>query len=158
MKIQQRGITFLLAVIVSALTLSISLGISFILLGELKLAVYGKQSFIAFYTADSGIDCALYWDREQNGFADPLGVYFPYTPTVILCGNQTPSLVVDMNFNDGHGPTTTTFSLDLASNRCAKIMVQKMSNSTKIQSLGQNIACGALSGANTVQRGIEVTY
>src|SRR3989344_3955859 len=72
MRTKPKGITFLLAVIVSALALSLSLGISFILLEEFKLARYNKNSFNAFFAADSGGDCALYWDLQQNAFMNPI--------------------------------------------------------------------------------------
>lgn len=138
------GIAFLLAVIVSSVAMSIGLGIAFILLEELKLSSVNKNSITAFFAADSGTDCALYWDREQNAFPTSTA------PVTITCNGQ--------NFSGGGvGVFKTVFNLGL-NDRCANVTVEKIGAKTRIQSLGQNIACGAASNERTVQRGIEVTY
>ena len=160
MKTKPRGITFLLAVIVSALALSLSLGISFILLEEFKLATYNKNSFRAFFAADSGADCALYWDFKLQGFMDPAGTYPPNIPTVLNCLGQvvqSPDLNVTENvFGSGFG-TTTTFLLN-SSNICVTVTVQKIGKRTVITSLGKSIACAVAAKPGTVQRGVEITY
>lgn len=138
---QKRGITFLLAIIISSLALSLGLGIAFVLMEELKLSSSNKDSFIAFFAADSGMDCALYWDLKRNFFSTT-------TANTIICNNQS--------FGVGGAPSSQ-FLLGLGNN-CSKVTVSKIGVRTIITALGQNISCGAASGPRTVQRGIEVTY
>ncbi len=141
----KKGVTFLLAVIISSLALSLGLGMSFVFIEELKLSVTGKDSFTAFFAADSGAECALYWDLEQNGFPTSTA------PVSITCNGQTFS-------GGGDGVFVTDFNLALDS-LCAKIKVNKSNPGlTIITSLGQNVACSASASPFNVQRGIEIRY
>ena len=59
---KQKGFTLLYAVLVSSIVLSASLSIINIALKQHKLAALSRESKIAFYAANTGIDCALYWN------------------------------------------------------------------------------------------------
>lgn len=61
----QKGFTIFIAVIVSSLLLLVTLAISNIALKETILSSAGKESEMAFYAADSGIECALFWDYQN---------------------------------------------------------------------------------------------
>jgi hypothetical protein len=63
------GIALLMAVLVSSLFFVIGAAIFKIAFIELVLSAAGKESQFAFYSADSGAECALYWDR--NYLEDP---------------------------------------------------------------------------------------
>ena len=142
---KKRGVTLLLAIFISALALSLGLGIFTIIFGELGISGTSKESLEAFYAADSGIECALFWDIKQQAFNDPvLGT--------VQCANSTPLLNVTIDANS----TTTRFSL-LLSNSCVRVTVRKTALETIVTSLGENIACG-LTGGRTVQRVLEVKY
>ena len=167
MRTKPKGITFLLAVIVSALALSLSLGISFILLEEFKLARYNKNSFNAFFAADSGGDCALYWDLQQNAFMNPIDSINSLASDLpgpfhvdIICMGQTltiSDLTVTENLFGPNQGTTTEFSLN-SPNTFVTVTVAKIGRRTIITSLGKNISCVATAKPGTVQRGIEITY
>lgn len=62
----REGITLLIAIILLAAFLSISLGILNILLGQLVIGIGESNSFHAFYAADIGMERTLYRDRELN--------------------------------------------------------------------------------------------
>src|SRR3989344_192198 len=56
------GFTLLYAVLVVSILVSVGLSIADVATREIVLASSGLHSQAAFYAADSGIECALYWD------------------------------------------------------------------------------------------------
>lgn len=141
-KIKTKGVTLLLAILISSVALTLGLGVSVILLGELGLAGTAKESLEAFYAADSGVECALYWDIKQLAFSTT-------TVNSISCAGAS--------FNVGGG-LVSNFSVDF-SGGCAKIKVNKTNPlQTVVTSLGENKSCSAVSSPKTVQRGLEVKY
>ncbi len=56
------GFTLTFAILVSTLLLSLALSMASLTLKGLALSSIGKESRSAFYAADGGIECALYWD------------------------------------------------------------------------------------------------
>lgn len=64
-----RGFTLLLSVLIASLLLAIGLAIFNIILKEVLLSSIGRESQFAVYAADSGTECALYWDVVQRSFA-----------------------------------------------------------------------------------------
>ena len=136
-----RGITLLLAIFVSSLALTLGIGIFTLLFGEIGFGGTSKDSLIAFSAADSGTECALYWDTKQNAFSTS-------TTSTIVCDND--SSVVG-------GPSgVSNFTISFSDGSCANIQVAKNVSSTRISSLGQN-SCGA-GASRVVQRGLEVNY
>lgn len=57
-----RGFALLFAVLTSSVLLSIGASIFNLTLKELVLSSSGRESQFAFYAADTGVECALYWD------------------------------------------------------------------------------------------------
>lgn len=152
---KNRGITMLLVIIISSLVLAISLGISSILLTELGLSGTVKDTLVAFYATDSGVECALYWDvRTPNGFEDPAGL----NGLGMNCAGQA----ITLSFTPSPPSTTTSFTFS-PNNYCVKVEVEKIrmnasTTNTRLQSLGENRPCSAPFTPRTVQRGIEVKY
>ena len=62
----REGVTLLIAIILLAAFLSISLGILNILLGQIVIGINESESFHAFYSSDIGMERTLYRDREIN--------------------------------------------------------------------------------------------
>lgn len=109
LKNENAGFTLLFASLVVALVLSIGLAIANITVTQLILSSAGKESQFAFYNADSGIECALYY--EYNGDRGDGKPFFPSTdPTVlpsadsIVCAGKSPQYVTA----ELSGATTTT--------------------------------------------------
>ena len=138
---KKQGVTLLLAIFISALALSIGIGIFAIIFGELGISGTSKESLEALYAADSGVECALFWDIKQQAFSTS-------TSNSISCAGSA--------FSVG-GSSLSAFDLNFSNNSCAHVRLQKTGSETIITSLGENIACG-LTGARTVQRGLEVKY
>lgn len=62
-----KGFTLLVAIIVTSMLLIISFVVANIAYKQLILANSNQESQYAFYNADSGIECAVYWDF-RNGY------------------------------------------------------------------------------------------
>jgi hypothetical protein len=62
------GYTLLLSVIISGVVLTIGFGIANILEKEILLSQIARKSQVAFYAADTGAECALFWDKVHPGF------------------------------------------------------------------------------------------
>src|SRR3989339_699999 len=67
LKKKHRGFTIFFATLVASLALAIGLGIYDVVVRQLSLSTTVSQSQYAIYAADSGAECALYWDSKYNG-------------------------------------------------------------------------------------------
>lgn len=130
-----RGYTLLFAVLVSALVLSVGISILNISKKEFLLASSARESITAFYAADSGLECAKYYD-DKGSFDEA-----PPTPLVDIECALTSAAVVT--------PITSTslrsykFQIQINSSACAIITVEKATVNgilvTNIESRGYNI-------------------
>ena len=136
----QKGITLILAVFISSLTLTLGMGVFTILFGQLAFSSTAKESLVAFYAADSGIECGLFWDTQNNSFDTS-------STANINCDGES--------FNVGGASGISRFTINFNDGSCAEVEVVKSSDTT-ITSLGKNI-CQAGS-SKTLQRGLRVNY
>lgn len=141
----RRGFTLFIAVLISSLLLAVGLAIFNITLKELILSSTIRDSQFAFYAADGGTECALYWDRQQNAFSTS-------SPEnqIVCSGASIPITIVGF---------VRTFTLDTLQNdnRCSVITVTKTyAGSTTIESRGYN-TCDP-GNSRRVERGIRVRY
>jgi Tfp pilus assembly protein PilX len=82
------GFALLFAVITTSILLLVSFVVADLAYKELILTSTGQQSQIAFYTADSGIECALYWDLK-NPNNPGISAFATSTPGAVTCNSQT---------------------------------------------------------------------
>jgi len=155
------GFALLFAILASGVLLSISVSIWSLAFREVTLSSFGRESQLAFYAADSGLECALYWDILYNTFATSTG------PTIINCGGN-------QNFSVGGGGDVNPISYigdindlsnDLrlggsAAGPCVLVAITKEYSGTTLvtnaKAYGHN-TCD-LSNPTRVERGILVTY
>ena len=64
-----RGITLLISILILTSAMSIALGISYIVLSEFNINRTAKESYSAFFAADFGKECALFY---HSGNGDPV--------------------------------------------------------------------------------------
>lgn len=166
----KKGFTVLYAVLVSSLILSLGMGIVAITLKEVQLSGSGRDSQFAFYAADSGAECAFYWDLKGNYFATST-VPAELNPSDMKCNEQT---LTSNSWSDtvGNGdPTsaTSTFHMYMvtkpggtgdSSQSCAIVNVNKYLNSadkiiTVIDSRGYN-TCD--DNPRRLERGYRIEY
>lgn len=88
-----KGIAVIIAIITVTAALLIVLGISDIMVGQLKIATNAGSSFVALYAADTGLQCALYYlkygELDSNNRGIP-GTSF-WSPETPCNGDQSGS-------------------------------------------------------------------
>lgn len=140
-QIQNAGFTILFALIVVSILLMVGLAVSGIILKEMILSSAGFESQKAFYAADTGTECALYWEIKRDAI-------HPGEPALIDCDNQSVSV----------GETVvSSFELRLQDGSCVNVIIDKSNPLKVIEARGYNVDCGA-SNLQKVERGLRITY
>lgn len=91
---KEKGFTLLFAVLLAVLVLAVGASVINIAMKQVILTGIGRESQFAFYAANTGVECALYWDyRDEKIFAtSTLSSQYTkddeYTSSV-LCGAQS---------------------------------------------------------------------
>lgn len=140
------GFTLLLAVLITSMVLAISFGFSIFVIRELNISIVGRESQKAVFAADSGIECALYWDLAQKKFATTS----PPCPCTIRCLGQ--------DYTVGGPAGISEFTLNFTNGACAMIKVNKITYypKTRIESKGHSVC--AAGGPIRTERAFRVTY
>ncbi len=81
------GFTLLTAIVVTSMLLLVSFVVADVALKQLVLTYSGQQSQYAFYNAETGVECAQYWDLKAPG-ASQFTAPSDSNPA-ITCGGQT---------------------------------------------------------------------
>jgi hypothetical protein len=146
----REGFTLLYASMVAGLLLAIGAAILAITIKQVSLSAAGRQSQFAFYSSDTGIECAEYVYRlsRKDGCAEGDGLFTPpsfklWIPNDPLCkytdykclgvslSNFTPPASTDSD------PSIYTFSVnDTTDNICFDISVNITSASSTVVSRG----------------------
>ncbi len=112
-----RGYTLLFAVLVSSLVLAVGISILTISKKEFLLSSAARESVYAFYAADTGLECAVYWDSKGKFATSTLA-------TLVSCGDASGQPIV-LN-SDIYGPYTTIFHVKNSDNRsCAIVSIRQ---------------------------------
>lgn len=146
----EKGFTLLLAVLVASIVLILATSIFQIARKEITLSSLGRDSQFAFYSADSGAECALYWDIRYDYFATS-------TPSIAPeCDNTALGAT-------GHSvtyPYTVSFEFE-PNGICSRVYVTKSASSphTLIHADGFSTPCATI-GTNprALQRSVELRY
>lgn len=148
------GFTLLFAVLIGSLLFTLGLAIANIALKEIILSSSGKESEKAFFSADTGTECALYWDIRRGVFPE---WDKDDDPTEIQCAGISIT-EFDIPVKDKKS-ATTKFMLN-APPFCAEVTVEKThapEKSTKIESRGKS-DCDFADNPSRVERALRVTY
>ena len=167
----QSGFALLFTVLIVSLILTIALGISSITFKQTILSSLAKDSQIAFYQADSGVECGKYYDVTLGlfpiGSADnryTLSEYFDtgtileqgWVPSSIMCGNT------ELFLSDDGGEAYENYfvykpSTAVTNTPCFSIIFDKTQSSEySIKSRGYNICSNK--SPRQVERGLEYRY
>ena len=151
----KKGFALLMAIILTSTLLLITYALTSITLKGLTLSYAGKDSELAFYAADTGIECAQYWDI-RNDEGDQSAFYTTPNNTIIcnlnsIIGDSNPlgNSIVNTVPNEGtayfgkqgsiSGSTESLFQFCLKgvctdtvnkSGPCAIVTVTKVTNQT----------------------------
>lgn len=160
----QRGFTLLLATLISSLVLIIGTSMFSLAQKQVLLSSLGRDSQYAFYAADTGAECALYWDLRHQYFSaagQPDGVA-PTCDGTSIAGDAF----------SGYGvPMTFEFELrgqNALANLCSRVAVTKYEDNpvteevepqTIIVASGYNTPCDKIAtDARALERTVRLTY
>ena len=163
-KQKKSGFTILIAVVTAGILLIIAMSIGGIALKEQVLSSANKESQVAYYAADAGMECALYWDQVQGAFifedTDSNAVRLNH-PT---CNGQE----IYPTTEAALGSTNYTYTImltglkvgDSTDTTCSVATINKTLQAdgllhTTIQSYGYNTCKPSL---RRIERGIVATY
>lgn len=129
---------------------------------EVFLSTLGRDSQYAFYAADAGAECALYWDF-RDGFDVGTPTHVPSCSGQVV-GEYVSGLSVDSTDliigGQGYGvPSRMQFQQN---NRCVIVTVTKTNvggeTRTRIDSRGYNLPCSVTDSPRRLERAIEMKY
>ncbi len=154
------GYTLLFSVLVSSVVLAIGISILNISKKEFLLATSARESTIAFFSADSGLECAMYHDDGR--FATTSSA----NPT-ISCGFT--SVTVPKTSPGGiYGTYSYSFDVRIGDSTCSRVTLNKSyvngAPQTEILTRGYNMGwdytTSSCSKTNTrrVERALRLTY
>lgn len=164
-----KGFAMLFAVLVSSVLLAIGLSIFNLTVKELALSSSGRESQFAFFAADTGAECALYWDIKGSQIFATSSADSTPTPSNPDCvdsfGASGPQYISINNYvTRTLDSATTQFELTIpqsSGDYCAIVTVEKSSSdgflSTTIDSRGYNLPCDS-TDSNRVERALKITY
>jgi len=151
-KNKKSGFTLFISMIVMGTLLLIATAIVGLALKQSLISSSGRESQYAFYAADSGIECALYWDIKN-----PSGVsaFSTTTGSTIFCNRDANNL--GNQWTVGGSETSVINRINfLPDPYCAIVTVTKSPNGdTTVESLGYNTCA---SGSRRVERAVRATY
>jgi len=156
---KDKGFTLLIAIITTSMLLIVSFVVVNIAYKQLIIADANEQSQYAFYAADAGTECAVYWDlidSEDSPFAvDASGSSINCNSQDITTSSQTISTIPVSSSLIG-GAATSTFQLNFTKG-CAIVRVGKHPGGvTIIDSRGYN-TCDT-NAPRRFERGVTLTY
>lgn len=158
-----RGFTIFFAMLVGGLALSVGVAIYDLTVRELDLSSTATQSQFAIYAADTGAECALYWDFKctlddcvaGSAFATSTQSTIPVSG--VVCNEQ--DIATAWSVEDSISNATTTFTINFSPQPyCATVEVGKSGTPsiTTIISHGFNRCQGGVDVR--LERVLQVTY
>jgi hypothetical protein len=166
----KKGFALLVAVLISSVVLAVGLSMLNITLKQYIFSGIGRESEIAFYAADAGIECALYFDTSSVA-----GLFDLTSPG----GNFTCMGVTENAPAGGTSGTAKEFEFEWSTSGqtvCTKIGITKYFDAgssidmgtwgtcdagatcTQVESRGYNRGCGELSSPRVVERALRANY
>jgi hypothetical protein len=149
---KKEGFALLYSVVIISLILTIAISISNTSYKQTILSSLAKDSQIAFYQADAGAECGMYYDLVLNQF--PLGTVVAGAPATISCGTKTLALA---SGDSGDDYFVYEQQSPVATDPCFEVIFDKITDPIKstIDARGNN-RCGA--GPRQVERAVRVQY
>lgn len=154
MKNNQSGFTLFVALVVAGVLAIIVSGVINISSRQSVISNSGLESQLAFYAADSGMECALFWDVKNPSGSE--SAFATTTVQLISCNKNGANPANEWTVG-GNSTTTIAAITFLPEPYCSKVVVVKKANGTTlIESFGYN-TCDAAS-AKRVERAVRATY
>jgi len=151
---REEGFTLLMAILVSSLVLTLGIAIVSVVRKSVMLSSIGRESQFAFYAADSGAECAMYWDLRHQLFSTSS------PPASVDCNAQTVPVDATIPGSFSTQPSIFTFAYEL-SGRCVRLRVEKRHSfpHTVIHADGFNSRCVEVeTNVRSLERSVEWYY
>lgn len=168
----KKGFTLLVAIITTSMLLIVSFVVVNIALKQLILASASRESQYAFYAADGGTECAVYWDlKNVDAGGDLISAFDPSIAGEITCsgqvinsgsqsvagGNAVPTTPAKSSLIGGGGVGSENIFWLTFDKGCAIVRVTKdVSGDTTIDSRGYNTC--VTTASRRFERGVTLTY
>ena len=158
----QRGFTLLIAIILASVALVVGLALADVAYRQVVLASAARNSQVAFYRADSAIECALYYDQQFAAF----NVGNAFDQSTLRCEERPLLNYTESSLSDGG--VKTEFGISGAScaagQRSASVTIYKHVSGSCSTSGAKNCiftsgfsSCSA-TDPNLFERGLKVLY
>lgn len=150
MRNNQQGFTILFSALVASLVLTLGISIFSVAQKQVILSSLGRSSQYAFYAADTGAECALYWDVRYEYFSSS-------TPAIDPACNGAPLTITGA---PGALPYTMSFEFE-PNGYCVQVTVEKKATDprTVIHADGFSTPCSDISlSGRALQRSVELSY
>lgn len=154
----------MLAALVASLLTALGLAMFSIAQKEVVLSSLGRDSQFAFYAADTGAECALYWDFKYDAFAT--STVYSSTSTPATCAGQ-PLQDFPTPYETGNpdgvaglgGGYTSTFWFE-PEGFCVYVTVtkQEVHPRTVIESLGYSAPCSQPNHPRRLERAVRASF
>lgn len=145
------GFAMLFTVLVISIIMSLAIGIANVTFKQNLLSSIAKDSLIAFYAADAGVECGLYYDFTVGLFPKDLPV--ASAPDTLACGNNTLSKVSDMSYTNY---IVYRENITDANKPCRNLVFDKTDATVSlVQSRGYSVCNNT---PRQVERALEVRY
>ena len=151
------GFALYLAIVISGIVIFIGIAVADISFQEVRLSQSGRDSQYAFYAANTGIECALYWDAQYAAFPLSSDTAGDLRDPIYCADQEITPVVAESDENNA----TTTFSvmgINDAPPSCAHVTVGKASTTSGVKTIIQARGRDNCDGADRVERAIRVTY
>lgn len=118
-KNKKRGVLLLISILISTVVLTLALALASVTFRQLELAAGAKPANSAFYAADAGVNCALFWDLRHPLYDESIfkiknsdSAYTYTDPSV----DPDPVSCYNFNFAKGSGNTWAIRDVDISPN------------------------------------------
>jgi Tfp pilus assembly protein PilX len=143
----KKGFTLLMAILISSVLLLLGASMFQFATKQIILSSIGRDSQFAFYAADTGAECALYWDYRFDAFGTTSA------PVAAQCDNQS---IGNLRYAGDGIPNSFEFN---PNGYCAKVTVTKTGARTVIDALGYSTACENIAtNARALERAVQLRY
>jgi len=154
----------MLASLLASLLTAIGLAMYTIAKKEVVLSSLGRDSQFAFYAADTGAECAMYWDFKYDAFAT--STVYSSTSNPAKCDNQ---VLKDFPTTWGEGKSDGVKGLGgtyvssfwfQPDGYCVYVTVtkQNINPRTKVEALGYSTPCNQSNNPRRLERAVRATF
>lgn len=163
---RKAGFALLVAVLIASVVLAVGLSMLNITLKQYIFSGIGRESEIAFYASDAGMECALYWDVSSQGGKFELGAATPdfvcmgitHDDGVLGSSGDAKEFEYDWQTSGQEVCTKIAITKYLGPDAAPNMTCDSGAVCTQIESRGYNRPCGQLDSPRVVERALRANY